>query len=59
MYANYSRLARSGPDPEALSRQLGALDRRRRLRTHQRTIQAGIVNCEALPPYQFRQRPPS
>jgi hypothetical protein len=59
MYANYTRLARSGPDPEALSRQLGALDRRRRLRTQQQNLQAGLTGCEAMPPYHARPRPPS
>jgi len=59
MHANYARLARSGPDPEALSRLLGAIDRRRRLRKQQENLQSGSVGYEALPPYRFRPRPPS
>lgn len=59
MYANYTRFARSGPLSGALSDQLGAIERRRRLRRQQENLQAGPANYEALPPYQFRPRPPS
>lgn len=59
MHANYARLARSGPDPAALSRQLSAVDRRRRLRMQQEDLQSGAVAYGALPPCRLRPRPPS
>jgi len=59
IHANYMRLARSGPDPEALSRQLRAISRRRSLRIQQKQLQYGVANSEVLPPYRPRPRPPS
>jgi len=53
------RLPRSGTILGALSRQLSALNRRRRLRQQQEQIQAGLVDWLALPPYPPRPRPPS
>ena len=59
MHANYMRLARSGPHDEALSRQLGALNRRRRLRSQQENLQNGAAGAEVLPTYRRWPRPPS
>ena len=53
------RLARSGPEHRALSEQLSALDRRRRLQTQQQRFQACRVDPPAIPPYPKRPRPPS
>jgi hypothetical protein len=58
-YRRWMRLPRSGPPSGALSRQLSALDRRRRLREQQEDLQAGPVDYLATPPYPFRPRPPS
>jgi len=52
-------LARSGPDPGALSQQLSALNRRRRLREQQHEVQSGAADYVAFPPYPTRPRPPS
>ena len=56
---NTMRLARSGTGAEALSQQLSAIQRRRRLRTQQESLQRGATNWEAFPPYRLRPRPPS
>ena len=53
------RLARSGPLPGALGRQLSALERRRRLRVQQLDLQAGGSDRGVIPPYPNRPRPPS
>jgi len=58
MYANYTRFARSGPLCRALSKQLGAIERRRRLRRQQETLQTGRASHEGFPTYRFRPRPP-
>ncbi|MCD4726725.1 MAG: hypothetical protein K8R46_03625 [Pirellulales bacterium] len=58
-YTRSTRLPRSGPPAGALSRHLGALERRRRLRRQQEDIQAGLVDYLAIPPYPPRPRPPS
>ncbi len=52
-------LARSGPELGALSRQLSALERRRRLREQQQEVQSGAADSLAIPPYPYRPRPPS
>lgn len=52
-------LARSGPEPGALGRQLSALKRRQQLQVQQRVIQAGQSDYQALPPYPPRPRPPA
>jgi hypothetical protein len=59
MFANYMRFARSGPFSGALSKQLSAIQRRRRLRRQQETLQTGPANGEGFPPYRSRPRPPS
>jgi hypothetical protein len=58
-YTRWMRWPRSGPPSGALSRQLSALDRRRRLRRQQEDLQAGVVDYVASPPYSVRPRPPS
>ena len=58
-YARGSHLPRSGPLSGALSAQLSALDRRRRLQIQQQDLQAGLADYQALPPYPPRPRPPS
>jgi hypothetical protein len=54
-----TRRARSGPETGALSQQLSALERRRRLRIQQEQIQGGGNGQQAIPPYAIRSRPPS
>lgn len=56
---NYMRFARSGTGQEALREQLGAIERRRRLRTQQVSLQQGATGWEAMPPYRPRPRPPA
>jgi hypothetical protein len=58
-YRRWMRWPRSGPLSGALSRQLSALDRRRRLSQQQQDLQAGPVDYLAIPPYPPRPRPPS
>ena len=59
IYTRSMRLPRSGPPAGALSNQLSALERRRRLREQQEDLQAGLVDYQAIPPYPMRPRPPS
>ena len=59
IYTRSMRLPRSGPPAGALSSQLGALERRHKLRQQQEDIQAGLVDYLAIPPYPTRPRPPS
>ncbi len=59
MDANYMRFARSGPLSGALSKQLSAIQRRRRLRRQQENLQMGPASSEGFPPYRTRPRPPS
>ena len=53
------RAARSGTDRGALGLQLSALNRRRRLRTQQQRLQAGMAAQWAMAPFPLRPRPPS
>jgi len=57
-YVSAMRGPRSGPEPWALSRQLGALDRRRSLGAQQSGLRAGVVDYVTRPPYPYRPRPP-
>ena len=59
IYARSMNLPRSGPLSGALRVQLGALQRRRRLRMQQQDLQAGLADYQASPPYPHRPRPPS
>lgn len=58
-FASAMRWPRSGPGLWALSRQLGALDRRRRLGAQQQELRSGATNYGSQPPYPDRPRPPS
>lgn len=58
MFPRHARVARSGPESGALSRQLSALERRRRLRMQHQQFLIGGPGPKALPPYPFRPRPP-
>ena len=58
-YTRSTRLPRSGPPPGAPASHLGALRRRHLLREQQEGLQAGLVDCLAIPPYPIRPRPPS
>jgi hypothetical protein len=59
IYTRNMRLPRSGPPLGAISNQLNALMRRRRLREQQEDLQAGLDDYLAIPPYPNRPRPPS
>lgn len=57
-YVSVMRGPRSGPEPWALSRQLSAVDRRRRLGAQQLELRSGLADYATRPPYPYRPRPP-
>ena len=57
-YVSAMRGPRTGPELRAPSRQLGAVDRRRRLGAQQLELRSGAADYATRPPYPYRPRPP-
>jgi hypothetical protein len=57
-HVTHPGLTRSDASNGALSRQQGAIRRRRNLQAQQEQLEAGRVDYRVRPPYPYRPRPP-